>query len=173
MHVCVREYVRACVRSCVCEKAHGRGRYDNGGDGLYKGKVANTSQYFLDHNRSRTYRLWEYVDEKVYVTLCMHLYPGMPLQCMRVQISKDRRASYKSEKYPWIEMAGKYEHLVHKATDFDGIRVEIPGHSGPGHYIGINPCSALVMHAIHVVHWRWKGPLGDRIAMVTVCDLFY
>jgi hypothetical protein len=96
--------------------------YSKGGGGLYKpGEVQNGTEYWLDHPRAPTRYLYEYTDGS---------------------IAADKRASYASKKYPWIEMAGMYKVLADFPMDFDAIRVEIPGKQGPGHYI---------------VHWRWGG----------------
>ena len=57
-------------------------------------------------------------------------------------VANDARVSYRSEKYPWLEAAYRYEHETHRPGDFDTVRVSLPGRSGPGHYI---------------VHWWWNG----------------
>lgn len=57
-------------------------------------------------------------------------------------LSGDKRVSYESAKYPWIESAFRYTHLYHLPHDYDVIKLNVPAKSGPGHYI---------------VHWRWSG----------------
>eukprot|EP00040_Diaphanoeca_grandis_P016032 m.82506 g.82506 ORF g.82506 m.82506 type:complete len:1642 (+) comp25523_c0_seq1:122-5047(+) len=58
-------------------------------------------------------------------------------------LADDRRISYKSEKYPWIESAYRYNIVsANRAVDFDTVRVGLPARKGPGHY---------------VVHWWWNG----------------
>ena len=47
-------------------------------------------------------------------------------------IAADRRTAYKSEKYPWIEMAGHYQILAGSPLDMDALSVDIPGRKGPG-----------------------------------------
>ena len=57
-------------------------------------------------------------------------------------VANDARVSYRSEKYPWLEAAYRYEHETHRPGDFDTAKISLPGRAGPGHYI---------------VHWWWNG----------------
>ena len=57
-------------------------------------------------------------------------------------LADDRRISYASDAYPWIEAAYRYDIQTGRPFDRNGIRVSIPGRAGPGHYIA---------------HWRWSG----------------
>ena len=54
----------------------------------------------------------------------------------------DRRVSYKSTKFPWLEAAYTYKNVMSHASDFDAVRVSVPGFAGRGHY---------------VAHWWWQG----------------
>ena len=54
----------------------------------------------------------------------------------------DRRVSYKSDRFPWIESAFRYDVRSGAAFDMDMVRVNVPGRKGSGHY---------------VVNWRWSG----------------
>jgi len=57
-------------------------------------------------------------------------------------VEKDRRVSYKSEKYPWLEAVHRFKHVYHLPSEFDAAEFSIPGRSGPGRYI---------------VHYVWRG----------------
>ena len=55
----------------------------------------------------------------------------------------DLAASYKSDTYPWLEYAARYEMIgSHFPADNDAVMLKVPGFSGPGHYIAA---------------WRWRG----------------
>ena len=58
------------------------------------------------------------------------------------KVAGDKRVSYASVKYPWLDSVGVYEHLQHLPSDYDAVQVDVSGRNGPGHYI---------------VHWRWNG----------------
>lgn len=53
----------------------------------------------------------------------------------------DRRVSYASAEYPWIESVYRYYHL-NQAGGFDSVLVDVPGRNGLGHYI---------------LYWLWSG----------------
>lgn len=98
--------------------------YDNGANDIgkmFQRKVPSNDANFLDHDEATTTDLYQYKQSFM---------------------SNDKRVSYLSAKYPWIESAFRYEHLWHLPNDYDAIKLQIPGRSGPGHYI---------------VHWRWSG----------------
>jgi hypothetical protein len=91
--------------------------------GLYKRQLKKEDKAWadFDHPHEPTLNMYEYND---------------------VKISGDRRVSYASSKYPWIDSVGVYEHLKHLPSDYDAVQVDVSGRDGPGHYI---------------VHWRWNG----------------
>jgi hypothetical protein len=67
-----------------------------------------------------------------------HTHASKPLAVFSYQddvLAKDKRVSYHSEKYPWIEAVYTYMIMESRATDWDGVRVSIPAKKGPGHYI--------------------------------------
>lgn len=67
-----------------------------------------------------------------------HTHASKPLAVFSYQdevLANDRRVSYHSEKYPWIEAVYKYMIMSSRANDWDGVRVSIPAKKGPGHYI--------------------------------------
>eukprot|EP00937_MAST-01D_sp_MAST-1D-sp2_P001627 g1627.t1 len=77
-----------------------------------------------DGGKKRTFgRLFEYRDEAL-------------------AAAGDRRVSYASEKFPWLEAVHWYQNLANIGSDFDLVRASVPGRKGSGHYI---------------VHWRWRG----------------
>jgi len=93
-------------------------------DGLYKREVTdkNSAEFkSRDHPDAPMANLWEY---KNAIT------------------DRDSFASYHSDKFPWIDSAGFFDHNVHLPADFDVINLGISGRSGPGHY---------------VAWWRWRG----------------
>lgn len=85
---------------------------------LYEGEVSATT---VSHPRSPHSSLFKYTD---------------------TAIADDKRVSYQSEKFPWLESVFQYEHLYHLPSDFDAINMTVPARKGPGHYI---------------VAWRWNG----------------
>ena len=97
---------------------------------VYHQRVPNTSQYFLDHPMERTE--WELRGKKY----------GALYSYRDDAIKGDRRVSYKSAEFPWLESASSYEHLKHLPGDYDAIHVTLPPHAVTGHYI---------------VHWGWSG----------------
>jgi len=89
---------------------------------IYGEEILPTNPVYLNHSTDKeVYPLFQFTDQV---------------------LANDRRVSYKSELYPWIEAVYRYEHVHGRAVDFDSVRVDIPGRKGPGHY---------------VVHWFWNG----------------
>jgi hypothetical protein len=84
----------------------------------YGSEMNSTNPNFLSHPHSPTPNLYEYTP---------------------TTLAGDRRVSYASAQYPWIESAFRYTIESQNnaaAQDFDITRVVIPGRAGPGHYIG-------------------------------------
>eukprot|EP00937_MAST-01D_sp_MAST-1D-sp2_P001009 g1009.t1 len=91
---------------------------------LYERIMPQSDPNFLTHSRWRPHvthgRLFEYRTETL-------------------KVAGDQRVSYPSAKYPWLEAVYRYFNLASLGSDFDLMRVTIPGRKSSGHYI---------------VHWR-------------------
>ena len=87
------------------------------------GSKCTSNSEFFDHTRMTVRRLFEYTDAAL-------------------KEAGDRRVSYKSTKFPWLEKVHLYQNVANIGADFDLVRATIPGRKGSGHYI---------------VHWRWRG----------------
>jgi hypothetical protein len=57
------------------------------------------------------------------------------MQHSQASISTDRRVSYVSAKYPWIEAVHRYKHSGGQDQAFDTSRIAVPGRSGAGRYL--------------------------------------
>ena len=68
-----------------------------------------TDANYLDHEMAPTGILYQYNAELL-------------------RKSGDRRVSYKSEKFPWLEAAYVYRNIMEYAADFDAVRVQVPGY---------------------------------------------
>jgi len=92
-------------------------------DGIYKREVPSNEQDFIsrDMEDAPAFKMWEYEDD---VT------------------NLDTFANYHSEKFPWIESAGFFDHNIHLPRDFDVVKLGITGRHGEGHYIA---------------YWHWRG----------------
>ena len=88
---------------------------------IYKAELSKDDPNWLEHTHVPTTALFSYQDDI---------------------LKKDKRVSYHSEKYPWIEAVYTYMIVDNRATDWDGVRVSIPAKKGPGHYI---------------VSWKFQG----------------
>lgn len=112
---------------------------------LFERKLNISDSDWLDHPRQRTKHMYEYKDQLLID-------------------NDDVRLSYESTKphLQWIESAMRYNHLYHTPSDYDSIKLDIPGRSGLGH---------------HIIHWRWSGYYDcvdvDRRAAVVPADIIY
>ena len=73
---------------------------------LYASKLATPS---ISHPRNPTLHMWNYKYSS---------------------LKNDRRVSYQSAKYPWIEAAHRYAHLEHLLHDLDLINMQLPAFQG-------------------------------------------
>ena len=112
---------------------------------LWKEQLATTDPMYqlLNHTREPNHHVFRYHDAAL-------------------KEAGDLRAEYKSDKYPMIVSAGKYEHVGERAGDWDGVAVGLPADAEPGHY---------------VLWWHWSGYYDcvdfDRFPDKIADDLVY
>jgi hypothetical protein len=106
---------------------------NDAGQPLVLQRITNTSDDWLEHKfeNNKASHIFRYTNKAM---------------------KNDRRASYDSEKYPWLLMAGVYPHIFQRPSDFDTIRVEIPRKVG----------NRMLKAGHYIVHYRWKG-YGDCV----------
>ena len=89
-------------------------------DDLYAEELDENSEYWMEHDHVSIDSLWRYDIDR---------------------IQDDKRASYVSDKYPWLYDVSKYKGIGDQPFDMDLLRFNIEPRHG-NHY---------------VVHWRWNG----------------
>ena len=89
-------------------------------DPLYAEELTEGSEHWMEHDHVDIDSLWRYDTER---------------------IADDQRASYVSDKYPWLYDVSRYKGVGDQPLDMDLLRFSIEPRHG-SHY---------------VVHWRWNG----------------
>ena len=99
------------------------------------GSKCTSNSDFFDHNRMKFVRKEDSGQKRTFGRLFEYTDASL-------KEAGDRRVSYKSTKFPWLEKVHFYQNVANIGADFDLVRATIPGRKGSGHYI---------------VHWRWRG----------------